>query len=658
MNKKPIKVTDLLRYKFPENLQYNPSGNVLAFQVATADQKTNTYKRNVYLVKDKKVKQLTTNDKSALLFWLDDTHVILTKFEENASPETIRYYIMDIEGGEPQEWISLPLPIERIKKINKNEFVFTTTIDENDPDYYKDDEKIRKKKIDQLKKEKDYEVIDEIPYWLNARGFINKKRTALFTLELKNKPRLQRITPKNFSVDDFCVDGKKVYYIGSTKGRNVNLKNKIYQYSLTTKKKEGIYTENTHSFNSIFMLKNQLYVTGTTMEEYGLNETSAFYKITKKGLEFIRKPERALYCSVNCDTLLSSGKNREIFKDQVYSIVTDEDTTAIWKFGKSFKKTEIYRSDGPIFFFDITKDKIAFVKATSSALAEVYEVDLQGTREVQLTNLNDDILRDKYVAKPHLVPFKSEGENLHGWVLLPNNFRKTKKYPAVLEIHGGPRTVYGNNFMHEMQCLASKGYVVMFCNILGSDGRGDEFADIRGRYGYEDFNNLMDFVDAVLKKYPNIDKKRLCEAGGSYGGFMTNWIITHTNRFCCVVSQRSISNWMSMALVSDIGPYFVDDQCGVKGIFNDKSVEAFWEHSPLKYAKACKTPTLFIHSDEDYRCPLPEGMQMMQALAYNNIETRMVIFRGENHELSRSGKPLHRIRRLVEIIDWFDQHTK
>lgn len=165
----------------------------------------------------------------------------------------------------------------------------------------------------------------------------------------------------------------------------------------------------------------------------------------------------------------------------------------------------------------------------------------------------------------------------------------------------------------------------------------------------------MDFTDAVLKKYPNIDPKKVCETGGSYGGFMTNWIITHTDRFCCAASQRSISNWISMSYISDIGPYFGPDQCGASGL-ND--YEKLWEHSPLKYADQCKTPTLFIHSDEDYRCPLEQGMQMMQALTVRGVETRMCIFHGENHELSRSGKPKHRIRRLNEITVWFTQHTE
>ena len=165
----------------------------------------------------------------------------------------------------------------------------------------------------------------------------------------------------------------------------------------------------------------------------------------------------------------------------------------------------------------------------------------------------------------------------------------------------------------------------------------------------------MDFTDAALARYPQIDPKRLAVTGGSYGGFMTNWIIGHTDRFACAVSQRSISNWLSFYGVSDIGYRFATDQCG-GDLFH--TPETLWAHSPLRYAQHVKTPTLFIHSDEDYRCPMAEGMQMYTALVDRGIPARLCYFRGENHELSRSGKPKHRIRRLQEITDWIESYTQ
>ena len=205
-----------------------------------------------------------------------------------------------------------------------------------------------------------------------------------------------------------------------------------------------------------------------------------------------------------------------------------------------------------------------------------------------------------------------------------------------------------------MQYWAGKGYFVFFCNPKGSDGGDNAFADIRGGYGDVDYKNLMAFADAVLAAYPAIDPKQVCETGGSYGGFMTNWIIGHTDRFCACASQRSISNWLSFCGVSDIGSYFAPDQTA-GDLYDDPA--ALWAQSPLKYAKNVKTPTLFIHSDEDYRCPLEQGLQMFSALIDRGVPARLCLFHGENHELSRSGKPLHRLRRLKEITDWFDTYS-
>ena len=214
---------------------------------------------------------------------------------------------------------------------------------------------------------------------------------------------------------------------------------------------------------------------------------------------------------------------------------------------------------------------------------------------------------------------------------------------------------FGETFYHEMQAWASRGYFVFFCNPVGSDGRGNDFMFMRGKYATVDYDSLMTFVDTVLAKYPQIDQSRLAVTGGSYGGYMTNWIITHNNRFACAASQRSISNWLSFYGYSDLGYNFNVDQMNTT-IF--EGADKMWNVSPMKYAANIQTPTLFIHSDEDYRCPLSEGLQIYTSMVDRGIPTRMCIFKGENHELSRSGRPKHRMRRLNEITAWIEKYTK
>ena len=286
------------------------------------------------------------------------------------------------------------------------------------------------------------------------------------------------------------------------------------------------------------------------------------------------------------------------------------------------------------------------------ALWDMRAQELYDEAGARVTHFNDAALRGKYVARPETLNVTALDHEVHGFVLKPMDFEPGKKYPVILDVHGGPKTVYGPVFYHEMQYWAGKGYFVIFCNPTGSDGRG-AFMDIRGKYGTVDFDDLMAFCDAALAAWPEMDRDNLFETGGSYGGFMTNWIIGHTDRFRACASQRSISNWTSFYGVSDIGPDFSEDQCGAS-LWPD--AEKFWQHSPMKYADKVKTPTLFIHSLEDYRCPVDQGYQMYSALAAHGVESRLVLFRGENHELSRSGKPKHRLRRLNEISGWFDAH--
>lgn len=657
MKQKPVEIRDLLSFRYPENLQYSPDGTWLAFQCAQAVEDKDTYHRDVWIAKDGAAKQLTATLSTSIVLWDDDSHLIVTRQVPDSTPGVTELYKIDVTGGEAQKWIELPFALSQMKKVHDGLYAVTASIDKNDPDAYKDSAETRKKKAEERKKEADYQVVDEVPFWFNGAGFVNGQRTALFMVETGETVRIRRITAPLFDVSEFIVQDDTVYYAGNTKDRRMSLYTKVYAYHTDIKKKETLYGKNTHSIGSLMILKGQLYAQASDMKEYGVNETANICVIHDGTIETVLDPHRSLYNSVAGDTMLGGGKSSVVRNDAVYTLATDDDHTCIWKYDADRNKTVLFDKDGALFFLDVSDKAIAFARETKDSLGEIWEMDLDGRNAHQITSLNTDVLKDKYVAEPQRIDYTSEGEKLHGWVLMPKDFDPKKKYPAVLDVHGGPRAIYSDIFFHEMQVWASKGYFVFYTNIRGSDGRDDAFADIRDKYGYVDFNNLMDFTDAVLAAYPNIDPKRVCETGGSYGGFMTNWIITHTDRFCCAASQRSISNWISMSFISDIGLYFGSDQCGAPGLFGDANTAKLWEHSPLRYADNVKTPTLFIHSDEDYRCPLPEGIQMMQALAVRNIETRLVIFHGENHELSRSGKPSHRIRRLNEITGWFDKHT-
>lgn len=296
--------------------------------------------------------------------------------------------------------------------------------------------------------------------------------------------------------------------------------------------------------------------------------------------------------------------------------------------------------------------------ADAKALKEALNQEM--SELTQVTNFNAKALAPFYVAQPQKVFYESKA-GIEGYLLVPETYEKAspgESFPLILEVHGGPRTVYGPVYHHEMQCLVHEGYVVAFCNPRGSDGRGDAFADIRGDYGGVDFDDIMEFLDAVLAQNPKIDPERIGITGGSYGGFMTNWAIGHTDRFAAAVTQRSISNWLSFCGVSDIGFYFATDQNGIEMARTQADFTTLWDHSPLKAINEVKTPCLIIHADEDYRCPLEQGLQWFAGLQERQIPSDLCLFHGENHELSRSGKPKARLERLNRMIHWFDIYLK
>ncbi|ABP50318.1 MAG: S9 family peptidase [Pyrobaculum arsenaticum] len=274
-----------------------------------------------------------------------------------------------------------------------------------------------------------------------------------------------------------------------------------------------------------------------------------------------------------------------------------------------------------------------------------------GSEAKKLTRFNDFVLERWRLKRPQRFVMKaSDGAEVEGWVLLPEGAGPHK---WVLYIHGGPKTAYGEGFMFEFHLLASRGYAVVFSNPRGSDGYDEEFADIRCRYGERDFQDLMEVADYAVRNFP-LDPQKAAVAGGSYGGFMTNWIITRVDKFKAAVTQRSICDWVSMYGTTDIGWYFVEDQlCCTPWRDRERCIEK----SPLYYADRVKTPTLIIHSMEDYRTWLDQGVLFFTALRLHGVEARLAIFPEESHELTRKGKPRHRVENFKEILSWLDKHV-
>jgi dipeptidyl aminopeptidase/acylaminoacyl peptidase len=299
--------------------------------------------------------------------------------------------------------------------------------------------------------------------------------------------------------------------------------------------------------------------------------------------------------------------------------------------------------------------RISATLSTQTNIGDLSTIDLVagGARSLPITHVNADLFKDIQQSEPEEIWYKSfDGKNIQGWILKPPDFDASKKYPLILEIHGGPHGAYGNVYTHEFQWMAAKGYVVLFTNPRGSTSYGQDFGNIiQYHYPGDDYKDLMAGVDEILKR-GYVDANRLGITGGSGGGLLTNWTITQTQRFKAAVSQRDIADWYGFWFTADFTLF--QPTWFRKAPWEDP--QDFAARSPITHVANVTTPLMLVNGDADYRTPPADGGEMMfRALKYRKIPTVMIRFPRETHELSRSGEPWHRIERLQHIVGWMDQ---
>ena len=308
------------------------------------------------------------------------------------------------------------------------------------------------------------------------------------------------------------------------------------------------------------------------------------------------------------------------------------------------------------FSLDDDQSLVAYLHADMMEPAEVWMHGLTRGASRKLSHVHEELLREIDLGNVEEIWFEgAAGNDLQGWILKPPGFDPSGQYPTILEIHGGPRIQYGHFFMHEFFFLAAHGYVVAFCNPRGGRGYGEEHAKaIWGCWGTADYEDLMAWTDHLVEKR-YVDPERVGVTGGSYGGFMTNWIIGHTDRFQAAVTQRSVSNQISMYGSSDFNWVF-QRELGDQPPW--EAVASYWQQSPISHMGSATTPTQVIHSENDLRCPIEQGEQVFVALKKLGVDTEMIRFPDEPHGLSRGGRSDRRIARLEHMLRWFDTYLK
>ena len=307
--------------------------------------------------------------------------------------------------------------------------------------------------------------------------------------------------------------------------------------------------------------------------------------------------------------------------------------------------------------FDIADGRVVHSASTSTTLSELF------ARDTQLTEVGNAFAEGRRLAEPERFTARSEdGTAVHCWIVRPAGFEAGMRYPTLLSIHGGPFSQYSSGFFDEFQVYSGGGYAVVYCNPRGSSGRSEEWGRaIRGPsngqgpgWGTVDYQDLMAAVDAAVEQYDFVDPERLGVLGGSYGGYMTTWIVGHTNRFKAACSERAVNNLVSAYGSSDLFWAFK----GMLGSYLYEDFDAWVDRSPSLYAKDIETPLLIMHSENDLRCSIEQAEHLFITLRLARKPVEFVRFPAESHELSRSGSPTHRVQRFEVLLDWFDRYLK
>jgi len=306
--------------------------------------------------------------------------------------------------------------------------------------------------------------------------------------------------------------------------------------------------------------------------------------------------------------------------------------------------------------YDLADGVLVYTSSTSTRPHELF-----GGNGKRMTSVSDEFVSGRELGEAErFKAVSADGTEVDAWLVRPPGFDETRSYPVLLTIHGGPFTQYDTGFFDEVQVYAGAGYCVLYSNPRGGSGYSEEWGRaIRGPgsgagpgWGTVDYEDLMGVVDTALERFPFLDSERLGVLGGSYGGFMTSWIVSHTNRFKAALSERAVNHLVSAFGSSD-----------VFWVFERQFGGPMWEHvdewlrmSPATYAREIETPLLIVHSESDLRCNVEQGEHLFTLLRLLDKDVEMLRFPAESHELSRSGSPVHRVQRFEAILEWFGRY--
>ncbi len=660
--KRSITAEDLYRLRIPTSVAISPDERRVAYTVERMDEEEKAYFANLWVcaIGTGETTQFTHgNVADSQPTWSPDGHhlAFVSRREKK-----LGVYVIAAAGGAEREVIELDGTVQDLQWApDGKHLVFALRY--NDSHYIKDEKQKKEPPV--------YRHITRLWYRLDGVGFLPKDTFQVFSLNVEGGA-LRQVTKgtRHNLLPHVSPDGRLIAYM-SNRSRNPDLdwlKLDLFIVPLTGGKEKRVPTPPGPVFTPRFSPD------GRTIAYLGHDRPDDWFaplhvwKVGLGGRPRARDLMPGFDRTANDESITDSSDTHfsapliwSADGKRLFFLCSDTGATHLFSVPASGgRPTRIFKGRCHLKGVSI---------AGGTRRAAILYADLNNpgdivicpttygaeSKAVRHTNLNGFLRNEVRLGRTRDVTFRSfDGTEVHGWIVQPPDFKPGRKHPAILEIHGGPRAQYAYSFFHEMQYLAANGYVVLYANPRGGGGQGETWtAAIIGDWGGVDYKDCMAAAD-YLEKQPFVNRTRMGVTGGSYGGFMTNWIIGHTNRFRAAVTQRSVVDERSFVGSSDMGFHFKRSFSG----WPWTNPEVYERCSPITYFKNVRTPVLVIHSEKDLRCNIEQAEQMFTMLKLLHRKVEMVRFPDEPHGLSRHGRPDRRIARLEWIVKWFDRYLK
>ena len=629
-----MKPEDLSQLNVPSDPQLHPDGAKVAYVLTRIDLEEDGYRRQIHLHDGEATRPFTAGPVDGMPRWSPDGERLAFLRATDLKKPIPQLALMPAGGGEGSVVTNFDLGVEYLVWSPDGRWICVVAKSwAPDRADLTDEERGRRPKR-----------ITTFPYRFDNRGWLHDRFRHLWLVDPSGAEEPRRLTEGDFdeSMPAWHPDGTRIAFV-TDRGPRLGLDAGADVYEVTL---EGGLTSPVDRggwLAPVYSPEGVLHLAGDPQTDYP--RLQGLWKVGSDGAPV------NLFANLDRSVFLVGGGIPAFprWRDgRMYSVVEDSGRVELRVFDAEGRSETVIGGDRLVTGFDVgARGRVVAAVSAPTEPGEI--VSLTAGDEQRLTLYSPP---SGLVVRPteHFVTASGSGE-LDVFVLLPDG---DGPFPVLLNIHGGPATQYGFGFFDEFQVYTGAGYAVVATNPRGSSGKGLEFTRsvVGDSWGVVDLADINAALQAALDRFPQLDPDRIGIMGGSYGGYMTAWAIAHDQRYRSAIVERALLSFPSFAGTSDIGPFFGPNY------IETKELGPMWEKSPLSLADRVHTPTLIIHSEEDYRCPIEQAEQFLLALWQNNVPAEMLRFPGEGHELSRSGKPRHRVERFQAILSWHDKYLK